>query len=68
MSQQLQRFTWTEPVLCHYNYDMNRHWFVYFDFSDRLTLQTVRKQFRGDLHRWKDLKDRKAVEIGRAHV
>jgi integrase/recombinase XerD len=50
---QLQRFTWTEPVLCHYNYDLKRTWFVYFDFTDRLTLQTLRRQYRADLHKYK---------------
>jgi integrase/recombinase XerD len=60
MSQQLQRFTWTEPALCHYNYDIKRTWFVHFNFTDRLTLQTVRKQFRGDFHKYKTVKSRHA--------
>jgi integrase/recombinase XerD len=47
---QLQRFLWTEPKLCHYDYDLSKSWFVYFDFTDRLTLATVRKQFRGDIN------------------
>jgi len=58
MSQQLQRFTWTEPALCTYHNDLKKAWFVYFDFTDRLTLKTVRKQFRGKLHKYSTVKDR----------
>lgn len=57
---QLSRFAWTEPKLCHHSYDLKRTWFVYFDFTDRLTLTTVRKQFRGDLHKFKTVASRKA--------
>jgi integrase/recombinase XerD len=57
---QLSRFTWTEPLLCHYDYDIKRTWFVYFDFTDRLTVQTIRKQFRGDLYKFKTVEKRKA--------
>lgn len=51
---QSQRFTWTEPALCHYNYDVKMSWFVYFDFKDSLTFKTVRKQFRGGINKVKD--------------
>src|SRR5689334_9252870 len=57
---QLSRFTWTEPKLCHYDYDISKTWFVYFDFTDRLTLQTIRKQFRGDLYKFNIVEKRKA--------
>lgn len=57
---QLNRFTWTEPVLCHYNYDIKKTWFVYFDFTDRLTLSTIRKQFRGDLYKFETVEKRKS--------
>lgn len=41
-----ERFSWTDPQLCHYDYDLKKYWFVYFDFTDNLTGHTVRKQFR----------------------
>lgn len=45
------RFTWTEPVLCTYNYDLSRPWFVYFDYTDTLTQTTIRRQFRGPINK-----------------
>lgn len=54
--------SWTDPVLCHYNYDMTRTWFVYFDFSDHLLGQTVRKQFRSGINKEKRKAER--VKLG----
>lgn len=57
MSQ--SRFSWTEPALCHYGYNVAKSWFVYFDFTDHLTRTTVRKQFRGQINRIKKKDERK---------
>jgi integrase/recombinase XerD len=54
----LQRFSWTEPVLCHYNYSMDQSWFVYFNYTDHLTGCTVRKQFRGRINYIKSKEER----------
>lgn len=56
MSQ--SRFSYTEPVLCHYAYDLNKSWFVYFDFTDHLTHTTTRKQFRGRINTIKKKEER----------
>lgn len=44
------RFSYTEPQLCHYSFDLSRDWFVYFDFTDHLTGSTTRKQYRGGIN------------------
>jgi integrase len=62
MSQSI--FTWTEPELCHYNYDLSKSWFVYFDFTNTLTGQTIRKQFRGYINKEKLKTER--IRLGNA--
>lgn len=37
------RFTWTDPVLCSYSFDLSKEWFVYFDITDTETQITKRK-------------------------
>lgn len=56
--------TWTEPVLCHYNYNMAKSWFVHFTFTDHLLGQTVRKQYRNGINFCKRKEDR----IRQAHA
>lgn len=53
-----ERFKWSEPQLCTYDYDLNRPWFVYFDFEDTLTGDISRKQFRGGINAIKTKKER----------
>lgn len=53
-----ERFSWTEPMLCTYNFDLNKNWFVYFDYTDQLTGQTIRKQFRGGINGFKKREQR----------
>lgn len=49
---------YTEPKLCTYNDDLNKYWFVYFDIINPLTKVTERKQFRGNINKSKELKER----------
>lgn len=48
-----ERYSWTEPKLCSYNYDLTKMWFVSFDFTDTLTGTVIRKQFRGPINKYK---------------
>lgn len=50
--------TYTTPQLCHYDYNLNRPWFVWFDITNQVTGETVRKQFRGDINGFKTKKER----------
>jgi integrase len=52
------RFSFTEPQLHHYNYNMAKAWVVRFDFTDLLTGRTIRKQFRGQINRIKKKDER----------
>lgn len=52
------RFSYTEPELCTYNFDVSKSWFVYFDYTDQLSGTTLRKQFRGGINRIKEKKER----------
>jgi integrase len=45
--------TYTTPTLCHYNYDLKKSWFIYFDVTNRNTRQVIRKQVRGGINFWK---------------
>lgn len=53
-----QRYSYTEPALCHYNHDATKAWFVYFDFVDHLTGKTKRIQKRGGINYCPDDEDR----------
>lgn len=53
-----ERFSWTEPRLCHYGYDLQRKWFVYFDYTDHLAFETKRLQFRGPINKAKKKEER----------
>jgi len=53
-----QRYTWTDPVLCHYDFDLSKNWFVYFDITDSLTGDKQRKQFRGGINFYKKKNER----------
>lgn len=46
----------TEPALCHYNHDLKKSWFVYFDVSNGN--KTIRMQSRRGLNRIKNLNER----------
>lgn len=50
--------TYTEPRLCHYNYDMKKAWFVYFDVTNKETGETVRKQSRRGINHFKEKSER----------
>lgn len=53
-----QYINFTEPCLCHYDYDMTEAWFIYFDITNELTGVTLRKQFRGGINYYKKKVDR----------
>ena len=55
---QSERFSWTEPMLCHYNHDLKRSWFVHFNYTDHLTGVTKRIQFRGYINKIKNKEER----------
>ncbi len=42
--------SFTEPVLCTYDDNLSKSWFVYFDVTNDLTGDTTRKQFRGGIN------------------
>lgn len=44
-----QSVSWTEPRLCHYQYDMSKAWFVHFEFTDE-TGKVHRKQYRNGIN------------------
>lgn len=50
--------TWTEPVLCHYNYDLSKAWFVHFDIVNEGTGEKKRIQKRGGINHYKNREDR----------
>lgn len=52
------QISFTEPALCHYNHDLKRSWFVYFDVTNHVTGVTIRKQFRGGINYWPDKTNR----------
>lgn len=58
--------SWTEPTLCHYDYDMTKSWFVYFDFTDKAINKTVRKQYRNGINYAKSKQER--IKLGNALV
>lgn len=45
-------------MLCTYDFDLKKNWFVYFDYTDQLTGQTIRKQFRGGINVHKKKEER----------
>jgi integrase len=50
--------SYTEPALCHYDYDLIKAWFVYFTVTDDETGESFPKQFRGGINYCHDLQDR----------
>lgn len=54
----IQSISYTEPVLCHSNYDLKRAWYVYFRITNELTGETIPKQFRGGINYWPDKRNR----------
>ena len=50
--------TFTEPKLCHHDYDLTRSWFVHFRITNELTGKTIARQFRGDINKYKTKKER----------
>lgn len=42
--------SYTEPVLCHYEFDLSQAWFVAFDITNANTGEVKRKQFRGGIN------------------
>ena len=53
-----ERFSWTEPQLCSYDFKLSEKWFVYFDYTDHLTHRIKRKQFRANINSIKKIEDR----------
>ncbi len=53
-----ERFSWTEPRLCTYNDNLDKGWFIYFDYTDHFTGHTIRKQFRGGINSFKTKDER----------
>lgn len=54
----IDRFKWTDPLICTYQNNVSKPWFIYFDFIDTLTGASKRLQFRGLINRTKDRKER----------
>jgi len=54
----VKRFSWTEPKLCHYSYNLSKDWFVYFTITDSITNQKKRCQFRANINCYKTKDDR----------
>jgi integrase len=54
----IQTITYTEPELSHYDYNLKKAWFVYFDITNTLTGETIRKQVRQGINYWKTKEDR----------
>jgi len=52
------RFTYTTPILNHYELDTSRNWLVSFSFKDLLTGHEKRLQFRGGINRIKKKEER----------
>lgn len=52
------RFSWTEPKLCSYKFNLAKEWFVYFNYTDHLTGHVLRKQFRGGINTFKTKENR----------
>lgn len=50
--------SFSDVVLCTYDNDLTKPWFVYFDVTDHSTGITLRKQFRGGINYSSELKDR----------
>jgi len=50
--------SFSEVVLCTYDNDITKPWFVYFDVTDHSTGITLRKQFRSGINYASDLKER----------
>jgi integrase/recombinase XerD len=53
-----ERFSWTEPALCHYDYDTSKAWFVYFTFCDTRSGATRRVQSRKGINNYKSRDER----------
>jgi integrase len=53
-----ERYIWTEPVLCHYNFDLSKKWFIYFSVTDTISEKTKKVQFRGLINRFKKKDER----------
>lgn len=53
-----ENLVFTEPELCHYDYDMSRSWFVYFSVTNELTGKNMRLQFRSDINKFKTKPER----------
>lgn len=53
-----ERFSWTEPQLCHYDFNLKKNWFIYFDYKDNQTGEVIRKQFRYGINKHKTKKER----------
>lgn len=51
-------YFFTAVELCTYDDDITKPWFVYFDITDRQTGITLRKQFRGGINFYKNIKER----------
>jgi len=55
------QISFTEPALCHYNHDISKSWFIYFDITNVATGEKIRKQVRADINKSKDKKGRLAA-------
>lgn len=57
--------TYTDVVLHHYNYDLKKPWFLYFEITNNLTGTKLRRQIRGGMHylKTKDLRLRAAADL-----
>lgn len=57
------KINYTEPKLCTYDNDVSKSWFIYFDYTNQITGEIKRFQFRGRINKNKDLKERLKLGI-----
>lgn len=48
----------TDPKICNHSNDLLKSWFIYFEVYNLVTLQTIRKQFRGGINYFPTVKGR----------
>lgn len=53
-----EKVRYTEPVLCHHDYDLSKAWFVYFDITNNISGQVKRKQYRAGINYHHTVRDR----------
>ena len=60
----MEQENYTKPTLCHYDYDLSKAWFVWFDITNPQTKEVKRKQFKGGINFIKTVDER--LQAGQA--